>query len=42
MSGALGIEDKKQRGDEKKSSSSKADNPTSSQREELEIDTRRN
>jgi hypothetical protein len=42
MSGALNIEDKKPRGDEKKASSSKVDPSSSSQREELEVESRRN
>lgn len=41
MSGALSSDDKKPRGDEKKVSSSKADPPISSQREDLEIDSKR-
>ena len=42
MSGALNSDDKKPRGDDKKASSSKADPLSSSQREEPEIDPRRN
>lgn len=41
MSGALSSDDKKPRGDERKVSLSKADPPISSQREDLDIDSKR-